>query len=95
MDIQYQWGLLKLIEPSKTNKDYRVKVDWIKTGTDERGIEGYYMGRSMFEVKEDDEDYVSFNKLSDLMILEKLISNLSEEEREKINSDIENQIISA
>jgi len=91
MEISYEWSIIRKID-YLNDKDYSVTVNWFKIGTDERGMQAFVSDLAYFDVKEIDEDYIPWQKLSEDKIIERVIHSLSEEDRIRINSEIENQL---
>lgn len=95
MTINYTWKLtsFKKIDKSNTLNDVIFQTYWEKTGTDEHGNTGIFVGATPFDPKLiDPNNFTPYTSLKEETVLTWVKSNISPIFESHINQQIANQI---
>ena len=94
--MNYTWNITGIKKKSVGDTtDFVYQVYWSKTGTNSEGATGYCQGAVLYEDPDDGVDsntFISFEDLTEEVVLSWVKSQISSDEEEAINSRIDRDI---
>lgn len=71
MAITYTWAVtgMKVLKSAGSLQDYVVNVQWTKTGTDDNGHTGTFIGATPFQPDPTQSSFVPFDQLTESVVL--------------------------
>jgi hypothetical protein len=93
MSITYEWEVtsMKVINTDSLN-NVVIQTYWKKTGTDEDGNEGVFIGATPLSSSVDSENFVPFEQLTQEIVIDWIKDALNDVDQEHVDQQILKQI---